>query len=220
MSKEPSVNNVNLIIDALVALATIAVAVIAIWGEKIRSWLAPARIEIKPHTFTGDPTILSVPGVVIPGGGTRAMYYHLKVVNIRPWLTVQNCRVLLKGISRRGPDGRFHPVRMAVPLQFVWAPSDSTPQQTTITKEHVLDFGRIVEGEPKFTPLLYSYTNNFQGCVEKGAAVRYSIEVDASNFVSPEPYVVEVAWDGHWEFEVEKMAQHLRITEINEAEKT
>lgn len=205
-----------LVIEGLVAFGTIAVAAAAIWGEKLRSWLAPPKLVIQPHTLGGDPTVLTISGAVSPGGGLRAMYYHLKVVNVYPWLTVHNCRVLLKGLSRRGSDGRFHKVQMAVPLQFVWAPAEVTPPQITITKEQILDFGRFVEGSDKFTPLLYSYSNNFRGYVEKGQAVRYSLEVDASNFVSPRSYIVEVAWDGEWDFEPEKMAHHLRVSEVNE----
>jgi hypothetical protein len=207
-------STVKIIIDGLVAFGTLAVAVMAIWGEKVRSWLAPPKLIIVPHTPHGDPTQLTMEGAVNPGGGQRAMYFHLKVVNLRTWLTVENCRILLKGISRRGPDGKFHPVPMAVPLQFVWAPAEATPPQVTITKEQILDFGMLVEGTSKFIPILYSHSNNFQGFVEKGQAVRYFLEIDASNFASPHPQVFEVAWDGEWDFEPEKMQHHLRLTEI------
>jgi len=205
-----------LVIDGLVAVGTIAVAVVAIWGERVRSLLAPPKLEIKPHTLRGDPTLLTSPEITIPGGGIRVVYYHLKVVNVRPWLTVHNCRCLLKKISRRGPDGRFHPVSMSVPLQFKWAPAEGMPQQLTITKEQVLDFGRVREGADAFEPLLYWCPNNFQGYVRAGEAVRYYVEVDASNFVSPAPKIFEVAWDGQWSFEPEKMEQRLRISEIDE----
>ncbi len=206
----------ELIIEGLVAFGTIAVAVVAIWGERVRSLLTPPKLVIQPHTLRGDPTQLTPPGVVIPGGGLRAMYYHLKVVNVRPWLTVHNCRVLLKGISRRGPDGRFHPVPMAVPISYVWAPAEAMPQQVTITKDQVMDFGRIAEHSERFEPLLQTYSNNFQGYVRKDEAVRYYLEIDASNFASPRPHVFEVAWDGQWFFEPEKMEHHIRISEVNE----
>ncbi|HUO44036.1 MAG TPA: hypothetical protein VMT94_03875 [Burkholderiales bacterium] len=209
--------NWDLVFQGLAAIGTVAVAILAIWGEKIRACLAPPKLIIQPHTLRGDPTVLKLRGVIDPSGGQKVMYYHLKVMNVRPWLAVQNCRVLLKGLSRRGPDGRFRAVSMAVPVQFVWAPAEVTPQQITIAKEQVLDFGRIGEQDVKFTPILYTYPNNFQGFVEKDQAVRYYLEIEASNFVSPKPRVFEVAWDGKWEFEPEKMEHHLRITEIHES---
>lgn len=103
---------------------------------------------------------------------------------------------------------------MAVPLQFVWAPSEITPPVITISKEQVLDFGVISEGELRFVPLLYSYSNNFQGFVGPNDAVRFQLEIDATNY-SPSKYqVFEVAWDGQLSFEPEQMAQHLRIREV------
>jgi len=90
------------------------------------------------------------------------------------------------------------------------------PQQVTIAKEQVLDFGCIAEGSDHFRPLLQTYPNNFQGYVQKDQAVRYIVEIDATNFASSRPRVFEVAWDGQWFFEPEKMEQHLRITEVDE----
>ncbi len=202
----------ELVINGLVAAGTIAVAVIAIWGDWIRSRVAPPKLVIRPHTLRGDPTRFTSAG----GAGKGVMYYHLKIVNAHPWLAVHNCRVLLKGISRRGPDGHFHQVSMAVPIPFVWAPAESMPQQVTIAKEQVMDFGCIAEGADHFRPLLQTYLNNFQGYVRKDEAVRYYLEVDATNFTSPSPQVFQVAWDGQWFLEVEKMAQHLTIQEVDE----
>ena len=206
----------KLIIDTAVAVGTLAVAVMAIWGEKVRSWLSPPKLIIQPHTLRGAPTRLTIAGAVNPGGGQRAIYYHLKVLNVRPWLTVQNCRVLLTGIARRGPDGQFHSLPMAVPFQFVWAPERAAPEQLTVTTERVLDFARICEGAQNIGPRLYEFPNDFQGLVSKDEAVRYHLKIDASNFVSRKPQVFEIAWDGEWHYEVELMEQHLRISEIHE----
>ena len=144
------------------------------------------------------------------------MYYHLKVVNKRPWLPVRNCRVLLKGISRRGPDNIFHPFPVIVPSQLVWAPASFSPILATVNKEHVVDFGLVIEGKDAFTPALYSTPNNFEGFVRAGDAVRYELAIEADNFSSGTYQVFEVAWDGVWEFEPEKMEKHLRIREAHE----
>jgi len=204
---------VRVVLEILVAVGTLAVAVLAIWGQKIRSVLAPPKLVIEPHNLSGDPTVLrQLDNPQAPG--TRVMYYHLKVVNKRPWLPVSSCRVVLKGLTKRGPDNLFHPVTMPVPLQFVWAPAEITPPTVTITKEHVLDFGRIVEGGKCFQPVLYSYLNNFQGFVCPREAVRYQLEVQAADFTSPRHHVFEVAWDGQWSHVPEEMLKHLTIREL------
>jgi hypothetical protein len=78
----------------------------------------------------------------------------------------------------------------------------------------VFDFGRLEEGATRFLPVLYSYSNNFNGFVGKNEAVRYELELDATNFFSPRPQVFEVAWDGQWSTDPEAMQHHLRITEF------
>jgi hypothetical protein len=204
----------NLFLDILVAFGTLAVVVLAIWGEKIRAKLTPAKLSIRPHTLKGDPTVLKT--AVQGDGGVKVMYYHLKVVNERRWLPAQDCRVSLTGLSRRGPDGKFHAVPMAVPLPFNWAPAPHTPARVTVTKEQVFDFGSLQEGATRFVPALTYITHNFQGYVQKGEAVRFFVEIDAANFISSSPAVFEVAWDGAWSAEPEQMQHHLRITEVNE----
>jgi hypothetical protein len=207
-------NSSNIFIEALGAVGTLLVAAAAIWGAWLRSMLAPAKLIIEPHNLRGDPTVFGDPK---SGQSTRVMFFHLKVVNKRPWLNVDNCRVLLKGLSRRGPDGGFYPIPMSIPIQFVWAPAEITPPVVTVIKEQILDLGYLTEKEDKFIPRLFTYPNNFQGFVRKDEAVRYSMEIEATNFASPRFQVFEVAWDGSWDYEPEKMQQHLRIKEIKES---
>jgi hypothetical protein len=145
------------------------------------------------------------------------MYYHLKVKNQRPWLKAESCRVLLTGMTRRGPDGIFHPVELAVAPQYVWAPAELTPPVITLAREQVLDFGVVPEGAAEFRPLLYSLAHNFQGYVHANEAVRYHLAIEAANYSSRRNQVFEVAWDGQWSYEPATMSQHLRIREIVES---
>jgi hypothetical protein len=193
----------KLTIDAAVAVGTIAVAVLAIWGDWVRSILAPSKLRIVLHTPSGDPTTNHL--------GNRLMYYHLKVINDRPWLKAENCRVELKALSRRGPDQVFHRVRLAVPSQYVWAPAELTPSLITLAKERVLDFGFVMENGAQFRPTLYSFPNNFQGYVAANEAVRFHLSIEANNYSSPKEHIFEVAWDGQWSHEPETMSQHLVI---------
>jgi hypothetical protein len=71
-------HTVKLVMDALVAIGTLAVAAVAVWGEKIRAWLAPPRLVLRPHTLRGAPALLKLTGVIMPSGGMRGTYYHLR----------------------------------------------------------------------------------------------------------------------------------------------
>jgi hypothetical protein len=183
-------------IDAVAAIGSLLVAALAIWGEGIRAWLAPPKLELLPQTLRGVPALLTMPGIVVGGGPFPARYYHLKVVNRRPWLAAQDCRVLLTGMLRRGANGHFEEILWPVPFAFMWSGETPPPETKLLTDELVMDFGVIKEGGDRFIPILRGYPNNFDGYVYAGQAIRYELKISSLNFTSKKPQVLEVAWDG------------------------
>lgn len=206
-------NTASLIIQALVAVGTIAVAVLAIWGDWIRAKLVPPKLTIRPHNLRGCLTEFSRrdPGIV----GKRVIYYHVKVVNCRPWSPARNCRVLLRAILVKAPNEEFVPLPMVIPHQFVWAPAQLTPSTVTLSKEGIVDFGRLIEGAESFEPVLYFYANDFGGRVKKGGAIRYVLEAVADGFVASHQQIFEVAWDGNWSENLDEMARSLTIRVVS-----
>jgi len=142
------------------------------------------------------------------------IYYYLKLVNLRSWVSAKNCRVLLRSIYRQGPNQQFSQATLPVPAQFVWAPAELTPAVITLTKEQVIDFGCLEEDDQHSRPVLYSYPNNFQGFVGANEAVRYCLEIVADGYDSKKYQVFEVAWDGKWSDNLDKMSESLTIREI------
>jgi hypothetical protein len=189
------------LIDILTAVGTIGVAVSAIWGDWLRAKLAPLSLALRL-----DPE----PDPISFSSGAQGTGYHLKVINRRPWIPAQNCRVMLVGLSRRDPSGAFQPALLSFPLQFIWTPLEFTPVNITVLKEHIVDFAIINQGDNKFAPRLYVTPLNFRGYVGPNEAVRYQIQIEATNFVS-ETYVIEVAWDGMWNADPNAMKQHLPV---------
>lgn len=212
---------IELAIAALTAIGTISVAVLAIWGDWFRAKLARGNLVIELRDARGFLTHFNTMfgSAVIPSPTRKVYFYHLLVVNKRPWLAARNCRVLLKGINKRGPDGDFKPVPMPVSLQFIWAPQEASPTLATVTDEQTLDFGTCAEirnglDQGGFVPRLYSYTNAFPGVVGAGEAIRYSLQVVSDTFSSENYHVFEVAWDGKWSEQKEEMEHHLSVKEI------
>jgi hypothetical protein len=196
----------EIVIQGLIAIGTIATAILAIWGEYFRSWLVPPKLEIRLHTPEGSLTTFT--------DGSKVFFYHVKVENSRPWAVARNCRVLLMKISKRGPDNIFRSLPFPVPHQYVWSPSEITPTFVNIQKEHILDFGYLSEKAKFFQPVLYSYSNNFQGYLREGESIRYSLEIVADGFSSNKYFVFEVTWNGKWDESQEQMRKHLIIKEI------
>lgn len=104
---------------------------------------------------------------------------------------------------------------LTVPLTFVCAPAEITPPYINLRKEHVLDFGRVLEGEKYYIPALLSYTTNFQGFVNAGEVFRFGLEIVSGNFVSPNLQIFEVAWNGQWNDNLDVMTKNLQIHEVD-----
>jgi|SRR3972149_11441899 len=200
----------SLIIQALIAIGTLAVAIIAIWGDWIRSKLL--KLSIQSHNLRGIVTRFT--------NGPRVIYYHLKIINDRSWMSAKNCRILLRSIYRQGPNREFQPIQLPVPPQFVWSPAQVTPQLITLTRSEIIDFGRLTEGATQFEPVLYWYPNNFQGYIQQNEVVRYCLDIIAEGYTSNRYYVLEVAWNGKWCDNLDEMSQNLIIREIPENDYT
>jgi hypothetical protein len=181
----------KLVIDVIAATATVAVAVLAVWGDWVRARFAPPRIELRLHTPHGMDAHT--------GGGTVVRYYHLKAVNVSP-LTVEDCRILLHGMRRRNADGKWIEIEFPVPFPFHWSGEEPGPEFVTITTERVLDLGvlSVVDLRKGFSPVLRVRPIHFDGYVRKGEAMRYELTVDARSYWSAKPHTFEVSWDGEY----------------------
>ncbi len=196
-----------LIFTALTAIGTIAVAVLAIWGDWFRSVFAPPHVEIVSHNLRGSVTHFT--------NGPDVIYYYLKARNTRRWAVARNCRIILTEVYRRGPDQQFHPSLLPVPPQFVWAPAEATPIVIELAGEQVIDFGRIVNNVPqRFEPVLYWNPNNFPGYVGANQAVRYQLQAISGGLALGPPSTYEVAWNGQWSTNLDIMGQNLTITKV------
>lgn len=202
---------------ALGAVGAFVVAALAIYGEFFRTWLWSPKLKIVSHNLEGDPTTVTEynRSTGTPIKSYIAFYYHLKVVNSRPIVSAKNCRVILRQLHRLGPDRKYHPEALIVPLQYVWSPAEWAPALHTFTDEAVLDFGCISKGDI-FRPTLYITSANFKGFVSQNESVRFSLQIVADNFVSPKFQIFEVSWNGKWADTAEEMSKNLIISEINE----
>ena len=200
-------NTLSIIIQVFVAVGTIAIAILAVWGEWFRMKFASPKLMLEPYNLRGTVTRFT--------GGPRVIYYHLRVVNTRQWSIAKNCRIILRELYKRLPNNDFEKVPIFVPPQFVWAPAEMTPPVVELSTQQILDFGRIVENDKSFQPVLYSYPNDFQEFVNANEAVRYALEIKADGFSAKHLQVFEVAWNGKWSDNLDVMSRNLTIKEVD-----
>jgi hypothetical protein len=192
----------------MTAIGTIAVAIIAIWGDWLKAKLTPPKLQIMPLNTRGELTQFA--------NGERVIFYHFKVVNYRPWTIAKNCRVLLKGIYKELPSGQFQSFPLNTNPSFIWTPAEITPHSINLTKEHAFDFGFLTEKAIEFRPVLNILPNNFQGFVRERQKVRFSLQPSADNYLTEQYQVFEVAWNGNWSDNLDIMNENLTIREIIE----
>jgi hypothetical protein len=195
---------VNAIINGFVAFGTLLLGALAIWGDRIRAWLTGPQLSL---------VLENTPGALIPCGPVVRIFYLLRVVNRRPSAIAMNCQVQLKKMWRRLPNGEFGEVRLPYPLVMSWPPSEMSPMSVTLRRDQLVDFGFLEQGR-HFMPSARMYPNNFDGVVRARDTMRYAFEIVSDNFVSPDFQTFEVTWDGQWSDNPEKMATHLRISEV------
>lgn len=201
----------NLIFQFFIAIGTIAVSILAIWGDFFKAMLTPPKLKIVNQNTRGESTILKGNGIE-----KKVIYYHLKVINNRTWSTAKNCKVLLTEVHTRLPNLKFHINSLNAFHPFIWTPAEISERSMDISQEQTFDFGRIGEGDNYFVPLLLNYPNNFEGYISAGKVVRYTLKIVAEGYVSKKPQIYEVAWNGKWSDNMEIMSQNLTITEVLE----
>jgi hypothetical protein len=200
-----------LIIVIFVAIGTVAVAILAIWGDKIKLKLG---LGPKLKLSLADPNgefinITSDDGATIP-----CRYYHLRVSNTNRWSPATNVRVVITGISNPAADNRYVSQPMDAPLHLMW--SLSAFLDTTVGPDRFCNLGYLVKGE-KFYLTPYVYPNDFPDTLGPNQKMMIETKVIADNAQS-QPIIIEVSWDGGWEEDTMKMANHLVVKEVKKKE--
>ncbi|HVN97274.1 MAG TPA: hypothetical protein VMT62_12670 [Syntrophorhabdaceae bacterium] len=191
----------SLIIQIAAWVATLFLAFIAIWGDRIRSkWSGP-----KLRLF-----VLNSTGEVNPSSdGAPVRYYHLRVTNDRKGAPARNVRVMLTKILQLKVGGRPVDRSFSGPLQLTWQFPAFHPQTSSIGPDDVCDLGNIMQGR-SFALTPYVVPNNFAGYVGANEEILVEVVAIADNGQS-EPINIKIAWDGGWSDDDVEMRRHLVV---------
>jgi hypothetical protein len=182
----------NTLAEWFTAISTLAVAIVAIWGDWIRTRLAGPQISFALRDL--NPR----------NDGTKEIYYHVIVRNRRRWSPAEAVRVLVVGLAKRRPDGSYFAEPLVTSLQLTWAFPTFHELFPTIADSDTCDFGAIDEHSGRFSLSTYITPNNFRGYIAPGEAMRVTLIATAHNGRS-QPFVIEVSWDGKWSTDLDEM---------------
>lgn len=199
-------NSLSTAAQIVAAVGTVSVAILAIWGDRVRAWLVGPNLQVRLRSQRGNLTATQ--------DGTQTVYYHLTVDNSRTWSPAHNVVVRMSKLETRDADRKFQPERLVQWLQFTWSHPQFHEISPTVTDHDMCDFGYLVEGSDGFVPTTYVRPINFAGIVHANESKRFTIQTTADNYHSKNPLVIEVTWDGTWTADTEELMKHLVVSEV------
>jgi hypothetical protein len=198
----------SLLIQGVVAVGSLLVAIlaiiIAIWGERMRSWGFGPKLKLSLLNPKGERNDLN--------DGRPCCNYHLLVTNTRKKAPAHNVQVFLTKIFRSTADGSLVDRSFSGPLQLTWQFPENNPQSLLIGPKRVCDLGRIIKGQP-FELMLYFTPNSFEKYVAANQKIQVELLAVADNAESKTTRV-EIAWDGKWNDDTTEMSHNLVVKQV------
>ncbi len=193
----------EVIIQLFIAFGTISLAVIAVWGDGVRAWLAPPKLCLSLHCREGKRSTLT--------NGQPEIYYHLRIHNNRSWSRASNVRIL----------ATFVDFDHILPIQFTWAyhiqrqkkyqhVHDGTFIEFPIDiggTEEFCDFVRITN-EPILHPSLVFLPIYEPPILRAKGSIKIKAQAIADNCKSS-TLSIEVSWDGKFAEDPNLMKDHI-----------
>jgi hypothetical protein len=196
-------------VQIAIAIGTVGAVIVALFGNWLRAWLLPHKLEIKvvdPRGHKIEATIRA------PSGNERpedSRWYHVRVENPnRRWLPVTQVQLFLLQVEELDAAGQFTTTWMGeVPLQ--WRYQELNPIHRTMGFPADCDLLSVVKNKwvelrPLYAPkdLPHRWRQECKFAVTVHAR---GVEVDSNRLR------VEVHWNGEWSDDAEEMSKKLIV---------
>jgi hypothetical protein len=192
-------------------IATWLVVILAIYGERIRSWLFRPALEVTLRNPRGElvPQIRWLEALQGRGRQIQARYYHVRVSNRRRFSPAHEVRVVMTLVESPGPDQLPQAVYSAT-LPLKWRNQEADPRPSrTIGADDFADLLYVnEEGALYLTPMI---TPNKFPLHHTGATMLWVTVQALSIEADSQPLRLQIAWDGQWDLGEAEMTNHLKI---------
>jgi hypothetical protein len=192
-------------ISELGVSASIAVVIIAVWGESIRAHFFKPALNLRIAKDCGEKELISLPGAAF----VEARYFRLIVTNAAAYPAAQDVEVLLTELDIRGPDGQPHSqFRGYLPLS--WQHQELYSKTRTIGRSTAaaVDLLLLYPNNLKLTPMI----SPFNLTATMAGVQHFWVTVVARGLNGEsKPLRLQVDWDGKWEAGDTEIASHFKI---------
>ena len=201
-----------------VAFGTIAVALVALFGQAFRSKFFPPRLTLRLAKPEGEKARVRLTWFEQGEPKERwedARYYHLRVSNERRWSPATNAQVFLIRMEEPGPDGELQ-ITWTGDVPMRWRHQEVFPPARTIGPSADSDLCCVVKGKwLELLPLVAPY--NLESKRRQKSLVVLSLQARANEGDSA-ILRVQASWDGDWEYGAEEMKRHMIVKVVDQQE--
>ena len=198
--------NGNPVLGYLGALGPILVALVAVYGDRIRARLFGPRLAFDLEDASGH--------LAHRADGSKTIYYHIKVNNGKRRDPARNVRVVCIGIAKKAADLSFVAERVVYPVPLTWTPADCTSAWQTVAGSSTCDLGYLEEAGGQFKLAHCFWPDGFPGYICANGAMRVTLAAEGDNVYSSAECEIEIAWDGVWEESANERTKHLVVKRI------
>ena len=198
------------------AIGPWVVAIVAIWGDKVRSWAFRPKLKIGLLDPRGEHAKQRISQIVegkLQESEIETRWYHIRLTNesTARYPAAKETQVVLSRVEKPGPAGGPPQAIYEGALPLRWQHQETDPAlRRTVGPEAVADLFFVnAKGFLYLTPIIipYNFPGEHRGQTKLWVTLQArSVEVD-SNALR-----VEIAWDGQWDRGEEEMAKHLQVT--------
>ncbi|MFZ3238682.1 MAG: hypothetical protein WA184_25370 [Stellaceae bacterium] len=186
-------------LSALGVASSIAIAIVAIWGERIRAALFRPDLSLELVNNVGQRDTAN---------GTLARYYRLRLTNRALHPAAHEVQVFLTQMDIRGPDGQPQTIFTgALPLPWQYQPL--YPNTRTIGYNTIADV-ELLFVSPEFLQLTTTFDPPNFAARMSGGDQHFWITTIARGLNGESPsFRLKTDWDGLWEYGDNEMGHHL-----------
>ena len=189
-------------INLVIALGTLALAVVAIWGDRIKSWVAfGPQLSLEP---------LGIGAITKQSNGMKVRFFYLRVRNTRAgrFPPAHETQVLITRIEAEDAAGE-PTIVFAETVPLTWVRQEVYPLLRTIGPDAEANLLRIREdGWFQFETIVRPHHLPQPGI----GTARFWVTVQArSNEADSRPRRFRVTWDGQWQDGQCEIERHLVV---------
>jgi len=211
-------------VQAIVAIGTLLVAFIALFGDVIKRQLFPPNLSLKLKSDSGESINLSLKDPKTKSvNEAKARYYHL-LVNNKGKTTATNTGVYMTSILLRGAGGDWHQ-KWNGDAPLSWRNGALYPLLREVGATEIdADFFYLVEDKwLEVCVVDGARVNNIPTDSEPFRPGRWRNKVEMIVTVQAKstesksaPYMFYVDWDADWEIGDKEILHHLKIKHITD----